>query len=785
MTRRIFFIFSIIAHAITYGQSQVRLSGYFRDSLSGEGIPYASLALQGTVSTSSSNSYGYYTVILPNGQAQRLYITAAGYQPLDTVLILTSDTRLDIYLSAWKLGEVVIRGRAGALQHDAAQVPVERLKIIPMLLGQPDLIKALTFLPGVSAGVEGTTGLYVRGGTPDQNLMLLDGATVYNASHLFGFQSVFDPSAIKDIKFYKGGFPARYGGRLSSIIDITMKEGNNQRRQGEFTLGLINSGLMLEGPIRKGISSYMASGRVAYPGLLLLPTYLGSTTDENRQFNTIFSYDFNLKFNHQFKNGAKVFASVYRGSDNYVAQFLQDSSLYNTQLGWGNRTASLRYVKDWGGRLFSNTLVSYNYYQLRERSRQRPKGEDVTYTFGRQSLVEEANIKQQFSGVAGQRHVLTGGFDLGFHRFQPSNLALDFEGFDLDSLARTALSFNPVSCAAYIEDKWSPVSWLTAHTGLRWSGLMTDGQSYAYWEPRISLTARIRKISLNAAFARTTQFVHLLANNSLGLFSDLWVPATDKVAPQWADQFSGGLIMALPKGWELSVEAYHKQLHNQIDYRQGINFFAQDNINWQNTIEINGIGRAYGTELMLKYERPKYNGWLSYTLSWNERQFANINGGAWFPQRYDRRHNLNITLDRALPKKWRLGANFAYQTGSWVTMPSGKFDGSFDFRYGRDRAALPSAIDDIIIGRNNQRLPDYHRLDLSLTKNYLSKKKKRPAQLVLGVYNVYARRNPFIVILSGSTFYDGTKSLDTEFMSSAYSRAMFTFIPSIAYNLKW
>jgi CarboxypepD_reg-like domain/TonB-dependent Receptor Plug Domain len=765
--------------------AQVRLSGYVLDHHSGEAVLYAAVSCPEQQRNAVANQYGYYTLTLPTGP-QRLQVRAVGYQPLDTVLTLAGDTRLDIKLVALMLAEVVVKAPVGELQHNAATIPVERLKAIPMLMGQPDLIKALMFLPGVSAGTEGTTGLYVRGGTPDQNLILLDGATVYNAAHLFGFQSVFDPSAIKDIQFIKGGFPARYGGRLSSIVDITMKEGNNQQRHGEVTLGLINSGLMLEGPVRKGTSSYMASGRVAYPGLLLLPLYASAGNRENQPAATMLIYDVNLKFNHQFRNRDKLFVSMYRGSDNLLAQVIEDSVQYNSRLGWGNRTASVRYVREWKGRVFSNTLINYNFYQLQEQARQRPLDIDETLTFGRRSLVEEVALKQQVSGTLGRQQVWSMGFELGAHRFQPSNVSFRAGLLNLDSLARTAEFFRPVSHAVFVEDTWTPVAWLTAVAGLRWSGLRTSRQSYGYWEPRLSVTARTQRWSFQAGYARTAQFIHLLANNSLGLFSDLWVPSTDKVPPQLANQYTGGVIFSAPRrGLECSIEGYYKQLYAQIDYRQGVNFFANSNFNWQNTIETGGAGRTYGVEAMIRRERPGRSAWLSYTLSWSERQFANINRGVWYPHRYDRRHNLALTTTRALKRKWQLGTNFVYQTGSWVTMSSGKYDEGFDFQYPSNLSSdLPNASGgEIVTGRNNQRLPTYHRLDLSLTKNYLSKRRKLPAQFIISVYNAYARRNPYIMFFSGSSIDYG--GLETEFKSRVRSQALFSFIPSLAYNIKW
>jgi len=767
---------------------QVIVSGYVKDGQSGEAVLHAMLFLSDQRRKVSPNQYGYYTSHLPAQEACTIRIAALGYYPVDTVLHLQNDTYLDFNLVPYQLSEVTIEApSAGHPQHNVIQIPVERLKNIPMLLGQPDLIKALTFLPGVSAGVEGTTGLYVRGGTPDQNLLLLDGATVYNASHLFGFQSVFDPSAIKDIKLYKGGFPARFGGRLSSIVDITMKEGNNKKRQGEATLGLINSGLMLEGPLKKERSSYMVSGRAAYIGLLLLPTYIGSNKQEDKPFNTMISYDVNAKINHQFKDGDKIFASFYRGSDNYVTRFLQDSALFKTQLGWGNRTASVRYIKSWSEHFFSQTLANYNFYQLKEYNEQEALQTGEKGIFSRSSLVEEAAIKHQFTWAWGDNQLLTAGGEAAAHRFRPSDLIFSDVQFNLDSLARLTTTYSPFSYAAYLDNTWSPRTWLTLQGGLRLAGWRTENTSYQYLEPRFQVTSALHDWSLQAAYSRSHQFVHLLANNVLGLFSDLWVPVTDKLRPQRADQISGGIIYkkeSTEHGWEVSIEGYYKWLGQQIDYRQGIDFFANSNIDWQQNISVNGRGRAYGLESMLMLRRQKYNGWLSYTLSWNERQFDNINAGQWYPHRYDRRHNIVLTGDLALGTRWRFGTNFTYQTGSWVTLPEGVFDGRIDWGYGSMRYDNPSPSSKIITQRNNQRLPAYHRLDMSFTKRYISKRRKHHTQWVFGIYNVYARRNPFQIVASGGTLFQGNPELQY-FNRRFRSRALFSIVPSAAYSIKW
>jgi outer membrane receptor for ferrienterochelin and colicin len=763
-----------------------QLSGYIYDASSGEALIGATIFLPSTGKGIASDNYGRFSIPLKAKTPQQIQVSYVGYAAIDTTINIAQSTSLDFYLKITSLDEVQVVAKAGTLQHNAVQIPVERLKAIPMLLGQPDLIKALAFVPGVSTGVEGTTGLYVRGGTPDQNLILLDGATVYNAAHLFGFQSVFDPSAIKDIKLIKGGFPARYGGRLSSILDITMKEGNNQERHGEFTLGLVNSGLMLEGPVNKGRSSYMVSGRAAYLGLLLLPTALGWKKQDDRPFNTLVSYDFNFKFNHQFKNKDKLFVSAYLGNDNFLTRFRYDSTFYFTDLSWGNKTASLRYIHAFNSKIYSQTMLNFNTFQSRELNEREDQLTGLRGSFIKKSAIEEASLKQIFFIDLHQNVRLSTGVELLHQKFSPSSISLSDEAYNLDSLAKNALVFRPTTIAAFAQAEWDPTRWMKINAGLRYSDYEVEGVFRHFWEPRLNIDLKQGRFSYNLSYAVTSQFVHLLANNAQGLFSDLWVPSTKNIAPQWAEQYSAGVIYKLPSlKWEFSLEAFYKNLYNQIDYRQGINFFDINNFDWQNTVASNGLGRAKGLEMMVKHETESLNGWVSYTLSENERRFENINFGEWYPFRYDRRHNLAVNLVKKLPKRWTLGANFVYQTGSWATLETAIMRAENTYHQGLafgDNISVGSSP--IVTRRNNQQLPDYHRLDLALTRSYQAKKGKGSSQMSISVYNTYARKNPYSVFIASRGNWGGDAEL-SENIVRVTTRALFSVVPSIAYTKKW
>jgi CarboxypepD_reg-like domain/TonB-dependent Receptor Plug Domain len=764
--------------------AQTQLSGYILDHATGETLVGVTIYLPQLQKGVACNSYGYYSITLEKDKKYDIRVSYVGYETITQTLSIPKDTKMDFRLKNSSLDAVTIRATAGDLQHNVTQIPVERLKSIPSLLGQPDLIKALAFVPGVQTGVEGTTGLFIRGGTPDQNLILIDGATVYNASHLFGFQSVFDPNAIKDLKLIKGGFPAQYGGRLSSIVDITMKEGNNQQHKKEFTIGALNSGLMMEGPLQKDKSSYMVSARAAYLGLLLLPTYFGSKEKDDKPFNTMISGDFNLKYNYQFNNKDKIFASVYLGEDYFITQYRFQKTYFRNNLGWGNRTASLRYTHSFSPKLFSNTLLSYNFFQNQELNDQKDIDSGVKISQYKRSLVEDFSVKQQFTWSVNENHIVQAGLEANRHLFRPNSLALiNNSKSSLDSFAKaTDVTFRPISTGIYIQDEYTPFEGLTVKGGIRLSGFYDKQKNYSFLEPRISITQRLGTTSLNASYAKTSQFVHLLSNNALGLSSDLWVPATEKVPPQTARQWSVGAIQLLKDyGMECSMEAYYKTLQHQIDYAQGISF--SDNKNWQDVIEKNGIGRAYGLEWLIKKDAPRFNGWLSYTLSWNKRQFDNIDNGNWYYHKYDRRHNLNLTGIYKINPNWDFSANFIFTTGSRATLPvSFQQEALPVFRFGYHGTSFDdNSLREVYAGRNNQSLPNYHRMDVSFIKSYQTKKHHKNAQWTFGVYNVYGRTNPYTMGIGFFSVRDGAKE---EISFPIYSKALLVFVPSIAYSIK-
>ncbi len=767
-------LFLVISLPCLAQENRMTLAGYVYDKTSGEPLINATITLSNEHST-TTNSFGYFSLQNKSKEQQNVVVQYLGFQTLHQLVTLHRDTIFSFYLEPNTLGEVVITSERPTIRANVVNIPVERLKSVPTLVGQPDVIKALSFIPGVSTGMEGTSGLFVRGGTPDQNLILLDGATVYNASHLFGFQSVFDPAAIKEVKLIKGGFPARYGSRLSSVIDITMKEGNNQTRKSEASIGLISSSFMTEGLIKKGISSYMISGRASYWGLVLLPTSIG----KNKTRRTILINDLNVKINHQFKNKDKFFFSLYSGQDLLKVKYEFIEQQRTTRLNWGNRTASLRYIHAFGARLFSSSLLNYNFYQLQDADSRSNATQGFTQSL--QSSIQDVVLKQQFSFGYGNNQLCTAGMEVSQQKYNPSNFLLITTLNKIDTRKwADNISIKPIHLAFFVENENHLGKHITTVAGVRLSDYRIEGKNYTYLEPRASLNYTVGTWNYTMSYAFTSQFIHLISNISKGFNNDIWIPSTAKIRPQTAHLLSTGITwQPKNKGLEVSLEGYYKRLENQVEYIGGSSYF-QD---WQQKSMTNGLGRAYGVELMLKKESPRWDGWVSYTYSKNERKFEQLNQGEWYLHKYDRRHNLNLTASYKITSKWKAFSNFVYQTGARTTfakalyLPNQFIDRNLDKEYDYD------AYTTFYQSKNNQQLPNYHRLDVGLSKNYKTKR-GRHALLTFGVYNLYARANPYGVWLDSKLSLDEVNN-QFNIVNSLTTGSLFNFVPSIAYSLKW
>jgi hypothetical protein len=783
-----FSITAITLLSCFFSHSQtITVSGYVTDATTGENLIGASVYEAGIPTGISTNRYGFYSISLPAGPV-RLVSSYVGYQS-DTIVVrnLQKDTVLAVRLkpATTQLEAITVQSQ-GPDAHQQRQlglvsIPIERLNAVPPLLGEPDIIKALALTPGVSVGNEGTTGLLVRGGTPDQNLILLDEATVYNASHLFGFVSIFNPDAIRKVDLYKAGFPARFGGRLSSVVDITMKEGNNQEFKGEASVGIISSRLLLEGPLSaklKGRTSFMLSGRASYLGLLTLPNYIGFKTGAQNQFFTYWLYDTNAKLNHRFKDGSHLFFSFYRGNDMWRAQEGSREERSKYGLTWGNATATTRYYRPLSSRLFFRTLLAYSRYGygMDIANVSLVEGKEIPGTsFSSWSRVRDWTGKAGFDYFPNAAHQFKFGMEFTYHTYRPSHITTTYP-VQADSLRKINAPIEAGEYTVYAEDEIQVTSHLRTNVGVRGVAFGVQGRNYTSLEPRASATYALpNQMALKGAYSLSRQFVHQLSSNSIGLPNDIWVPATRQVLPQLSHQFAAGITKTFQEqNLELSLEGYYKTFKHLIDYRTGTNFLTGYDQGWENLIEKNGVGKAYGAELLVNKTQGRFTGWAAYTLAWNRRKFDNINGGSWHAASFDRRHTIALTGNYIFNKKVNLSATWSFHSGQPATVP----------------VAIRQDFEDstpiFIYGdRNNFRMPVFHRLDIGANFNRQTRR-GRAATWSIGLYNAYNRANPYYLDFKKLYFWDEDLRAKTKGIRYTLVRkSVIPILPYVSYSLKF
>ncbi|MCU0438724.1 MAG: TonB-dependent receptor [Raineya sp.] len=754
---------------LVLAQHKYSLSGTVKDKQNGELLIGVVIRLEenprlGTL----ANEYGFYSLSLPEGN-QTIVVSYIGYEVQKIKLNITNNLKLDIFLepSSVAIDEVVISDKKSDENLSTPQMGTEVLNIksiekLPVLFGEKDILKTIQLLPGIKSSSEGNSGFSVRGGAVDQNLILLDEAPVYNASHLFGFFSTFNSDALKDATIIKGNAPAQYGGRLSSVLDIKMKDGNNQNFVTNGGIGLISSRLSVEGPIKKDKSSFIISGRRTYADLFL------GLTEQFRE-NELFFYDLNIKANAQINKNNRIYLSGYFGRD-----ILGLSDNFNTN--WGNASGTLRWSSIMSKKLFSNTALTYSNYNYDINF----KNEVINVTV--RSKIQDWNLKKDFSWYISDNHFIRFGTNTIHHTISPTTI----NGNLSSSFARK--SRTSLEKAIYINDDHKVTNKLTLSYGLRLSaftilggdtyniyenGVLKDsvqlakgdwGKTYFNLEPRFSSNYRINQVSsFKAAYSRNTQNLHLLSNSTSGNPTDQWIGSSYTVKPEISDQISLGYSRNFDdNNYEINTEVYYKNMQNQIDYRNG----ADISFNAGKDIEADllfGRGRAYGLEFIAKKKSGKLTGWVSYTLSKTERKIDGINNNQWYNSRLDRTHDLSVVVTYLLSPKWTLSGLFVYNTGNAVTYPTGKYEinGQTIFHYD---------------SRNADRMPAYHRLDLSAT--YEAKKgKKLQGSWTFGVYNAYGRQNAYFIEFQDNPDREGTtRTLQT---------SLFRWIPSITYNFKF
>jgi len=758
----------------SFGQKKYTVSGTITDVSTGEQLIGATVRIKeipqsGTV----TNSYGFYSISAPEGEYTLLY-TYIGYETFTRQVSLHHDSVISIPLALkGSLKEVVINANGPNNDNVASpQMGVEKLSMaqinqVPVLLGEKDILKTISLLPGIKSAGEGNTGFYVRGGASDQNLILLDEATVYNASHFFGFFSTFNSDAIKDVSIYKGGMPAEYGGRLSSVLDIKMNEGNNKDLTVQGGLGLISSRIKVEGPLVKDKGSFMISARRTY-----IDFFLKASSDSTVKGSSIYFYDLNAKANYHFDDKNAIYLSGYFGKD-----VLGLKNTFGTN--WGNSTGTIRFNHLFNNRLFSNTSLVFSNYNYAIQSF--ISNDDFKAT----SQITDVNLKEDLQYSMGNNHTLKFGLNILHHSIEPGKITTTAKSSFNNKSVEQRYGFEN---AAYVSDEWKATEKLTLLYGLRLSGFFllgpgtfktydgagnvltsttyTSGQSvknYFNLEPRVSAGYTLNdENSVKLSYNRNTQNIHLLSNSTSSTPTDLYVMSSNNIKTEISDQVSTGFFRNFKDNtYEFSAEVYYKWMQNQIDYKDGAQLLVNQDVE---SLLTYGKGRAYGIELFLKKRYGRFNGWIGYTLSRTELKFDSINNGKYYPARQDRTHDLSLVGIYQLNKRWTFSATFIYGTGNAVTYPTGKYEigGLTTYSYSE---------------RNGYRLPSNNRLDIGATLEG-KQHKKYHSSWTFGIYNVYAHRDPYTVTFRDSkTVPNTTEAVETSIFA--------TRIPSVTWNFKF
>jgi len=762
--------------------SSYTISGYISDLSSGETIVGANIFSDSLKIGASSNNYGFYSLTLPSGNHKIIY-SYIGYnsQKIDIELTKNISKNIEFNVTTSELDEVQLYSEKNIVektQTSEITIPIKQIFKIPALLGEVDVLKAIQLLPGVQSS-EGTSGFYVRGGGPDQNLILLDGVPVYNASHLGGLFSVFNPDAIKNVSLIKGGFPARFGGRLSSVLEIDMKEGNMKKFKGDVTLGLISSKITLEGPIIKNKTSFIVSARRTYADLLVKPFMPNNTA------LSMYFYDLNMKINHKISHKDRLFLSSYIGRDQFGVNYEDGEDDYSDELnfglGYGNITSTLRWNHLFNSKLFSNTTLTYSRYAfntdfgLNSNYNSNIGSESYDILFGYISGIEDYAARIDFDYSPNPNHDIKFGYSYTHHNFFPGETNLstslsfnDSIDFSLDTILNFSENINVHEMFFYLEDNIKITNRLKANIGVHGGYYSLDKFSV---QPRISARYLLNENwSMKLSYAEMTQNIHLLSNSSVGFPSDLWVPAIDSVPSQSSQQIAGSINTTLEDGkYELSLEGYYKKMSDLITYKAGYSNL-QSTDSWDNAIETGGQGESYGLEVFLQKKTGRTTGWIGYTLSWTNRQFDNIDFGAWYPYKYDRRHDISIVFSHKINEKWDVSATWAYGTGNAITFPQALY---FSNPHTNWNGELVADLVESYGSRNSTRLNPYHRLDIGFTHN--KKKQKYERLISFGAYNAYNRKNPFFAYLA----YDNNGD------RIARQVSLFPIIPSISCRYKF
>lgn len=763
----------ILIHISTFAQKpQKVISGIVKEKGSKESLIGASIYIVESQQGVATNNYGFYSINTDRDSVTIIF-SFIGYQKQAFKIALKENINLNIELiNNNELSEVTIQENkveriSSDQQMSIMRVPIEQIQNIPGIFGEKDVLKVLQLMPGVQKSSEGNAGLYVRGGGPDQNLIILDDAPVYNAFHLFGFYSLFNGDALKSVELTKGGFPARFGGRLSSVLEMNMKDGDKEKFRAEYGIGLISSRFTVEGPLKKNKSSFILSGRRTYIDALIYPLL---PAEEKAGY---FFYDFNAKFNVELDDKNKIYVSGYFGRDKFYAKSSYDSFEDSYGFLWGNGTGTVRWNRIINSKLFSNTSLIYSLYRFNISIKEQYDSEKFEMRL--YSGIRDISLKQDFDYALNNKHYLKTGFFIQQHRFTPSATTIKDSEFPEDNLDDRDI-IDALETAAYIEDRFQISKRLKSNFGLRFSHFNQNKKNYVGIEPRLSFSYSLKEdLALKASYALMNQYIHLLSSTGVGLPTDLWVPATSKVRPQRSNQVAMGIAKDfIPQKFNLSVEAYYKHMNNVIAYKDGASFliiddpFYEEKISWEDNVT-NGQAWSYGLEVLARHDGDFISGWIGYTLSWTQLQFDEINFGKKYFARYDRRHDISIVLSQKLGKYARFNTTWVYGTGNAITLPKSEYSATLP-------GANPNNNSNYYVeafgAKNGFRMEPYHRMDMGI--QFKKELKKSIRTIELSVYNLYNRKNPFFYYIDQENGDRKLKKIN-----------LFPILPSISWSYKF
>lgn len=788
------FMFSLVAAG--QNSRKFTISGYVTDIESGESLIGAGVLSGGEAKTGvSTNEFGWYNVSLREGRTTIEY-HYVGYEPRTIAFDLNKDTVINVTLSpSTTLSEAVVvaRNNAGirSTNMSALDVPISQVIKSPTLFGESDIIKFLQMLPGVQGGMEGTTGIHVRGGSQDENLVMLDGIPIYNIDHVLGIFSVFTPEAVKKVTFYKGAFPARYGGRISSIVDVRTNDGNLKETHGVVSVGMLTSRVHVEGPLKQDKTSFSLSFRGMHT--LFYQPFIKLAMKDEAKANFYF-YDANAKFSHKFDDRNRLYLGVYNGWDNLTVDDLYDEgsgsegtfskSADKYRIGWGNTIAAMRLNHIFSSTLFSNTTVAFNNYRMSiENKYNNSYGTQYIndYSYKYKSGITDGSARMDFEWTPNSSNSVRFGGEYTFHTFKPetssfTNKAVEGGTVQADSTYNEldGRKLRGHEASAFIEDDIFIGERLSFNPGLHYTAFYTDGKFYNSLQPRLSARMDLGKgYAVKAAYSRMAQYVHLLTSSDISLPTDLWVPITKNIKPVIGDHYSIGAYYSGLKGWEFSLEGYYKKTKNIVEYQDGATVMGTS-ANWYDKVSM-GEGRSYGAEIFVQKTLGKTTGFVSYTLSKSDRIFRDgmVNNGRWYPYKYDRRHNLVVSVFHKFSDRVDVAGNFVFTTGGTTTVPTRQIvaiapDGT-------------STYDDYVPYKNNYRLPCSHRLNLGVNLH----KQKRHGERIwnFSIYNVYNAMNPNLVY--SDTDYNAEEGNVTTNTIRIKKITLLPFMPSISYTFKF